>query len=391
MGRKKVKNATTNTTSKNTNASHSTIVEYDTQSSDTVSDTHNASSALSYMFAQSAKYFMKKESYISKTNTETEITESNVIETIEEELPETGVSKSIKNNTKQAKLSISTNKNMIKETNTNKNEQADVSKEPVTEIKKRKRRKSADEENNEKSEHANANAESNTVNDINQDKSFRTIFVGNVSIEATSKAIKSFFSSCGKVESVRLRSLPIAGCKIDQSGNQNLMKKVCANKKILKSTSEGGRNTCNAYVTFVTKESFRKAIKEMHGKEFMGRKLRVDSETLSIDPRRTIYVGNLPFNLDDDELWNFFELKLSEEDNDGAIDEKTGKPKQKKAKKRKLKNLVENMRIIRDNETGKTQGFGYVLLKNPTIAGKALRLNGSKFQRRRALRIENLW
>jgi nucleolar protein 12 len=74
---------------------------------------------------------------------------------------------------------------------------------------------------------------------------------------ATVKDVKKFFARCGKVESVRLRSLPVAGCKINQHGNQKLVKKVCANKKIL---SENGES-CNAYVVFDSIEDVMKAIK----------------------------------------------------------------------------------------------------------------------------------
>lgn len=87
-------------------------------------------------------------------------------------------------------------------------------------------------------------------------KSLRTIFVGNVSLEATEKDVMRHFSPCGKVESVRLRNMPVAGCKVGQAGNQKLVMKVCANKKIFTEKGE----TCNAYVVFASEASIPAAL-----------------------------------------------------------------------------------------------------------------------------------
>ena len=92
---------------------------------------------------------------------------------------------------------------------------------------------------------------------VDDEKARRTVFVGNVSLEAAPKAIKKHFSGCGEVESVRLRYLPVAGCAVDEAGNQKLMMKVCAIKKILTKA----KDTCNAYVTFVDEGSVEAALK----------------------------------------------------------------------------------------------------------------------------------
>ncbi|RHZ12468.1 hypothetical protein DYB26_004063, partial [Aphanomyces astaci] len=147
----------------------------------------------------------------------------------------------------------------------------------------------------------------------------RTIFVGNVSLEATAADVKKFFASCGKVESVRLRSVPVAGCKVDQNGKQNLVKKVCVNKKLFVQ----GRDSCNAY-------------------EFFNKVLRVDRKAVSMDAKRSVFVGNLAFNATDDDVRSHFD-KVLREDADTAA--------------------VESVRIIRDKVTHLGKGFGYVLFK----------------------------
>ncbi|RLO04416.1 hypothetical protein DYB28_002377 [Aphanomyces astaci] len=166
----------------------------------------------------------------------------------------------------------------------------------------------------------------------------RTIFVGNVSLEATAADVKKFFASCGKVESVRLRSVPVAGCKVDQNGKQNLVKKVCVNKKLFVQ----GRDSCNAY-------------------EFFNKVLRVDRKAVSMDAKRSVFVGNLAFNATDDDVRSHFD-KVLREDADTAA--------------------VESVRIIRDKVTHLGKGFGYVLFKDLSTAAKALSLHGSKMGKR---------
>lgn len=195
----------------------------------------------------------------------------------------------------------------------------------------------------------------------NTDKSDRTVFVGNVSLDATQKDISKHFSSCGKVETVRLRFMPIAGCAVDQAGNQKLMMKVCANKKILNTS----KDNCNAYVTFAKPESVANALK-LNSSTLLLKKIRVDRETPVIDPRRSVFVGNLPFKMTDEKVWAFFEKQLKSDEDES---------------------VVENVRLIRDRESNLGKGFGYVLLKSASLAAKALGLNESKLDNR-AIRVQ---
>ncbi|OQS04672.1 hypothetical protein THRCLA_03115 [Thraustotheca clavata] len=195
--------------------------------------------------------------------------------------------------------------------------------------------------------------------EADDERAHRTIFVGNVSLDATVDDLKKFFSSCGKVESARLRSLPVAGCAVDQNGKQNLVKKVCANKKIFVE----GRDNCNAYVVFASEESIEKAL-ALNGSEFHEKFIRVDRKVMTKDPKRTVFVGNVAFTATEDEIRNHFEANIEKDDEDEGS------------------NLVESVRIIRDKESHLGKGFCYVLLKDVPTATKALKLDGSKIGKR---------
>lgn len=59
--------------------------------------------------------------------------------------------------------------------------------------------------------------------------------------------------SGGVADSIRLRSIAVVGTKIDQHGNQSLVKKVSANKKLFATEV---KDTCNAYVVFKVRPPF---------------------------------------------------------------------------------------------------------------------------------------
>ncbi|RYG68831.1 hypothetical protein EON64_04235 [archaeon] len=131
-----------------------------------------------------------------------------------------------------------------------------------------------------------------------------TLFVGNVALTAaTTKVLKRIFSPFGEIQSIRIRSLPIAGTKVDEAGNQNLVKKVCAQKLIL-GTQKG---SANAYIKFAEQGSIAKAMKEIDNTVVEGRHLRVDKLPPSLlDNQTTVFVGNLPRLADEEELRDFF-------------------------------------------------------------------------------------
>uniref|UniRef100_A0AAV1U241 RRM domain-containing protein n=1 Tax=Peronospora matthiolae TaxID=2874970 RepID=A0AAV1U241_9STRA len=192
-------------------------------------------------------------------------------------------------------------------------------------------------------------------NKVEDEKARRTVFVGNVSLAATQKEIKKHFSACGKVECVRLRQLPVAGCAVDQAGNQKLMMKVCAIKKILTKA----KDTCNAYVTFVEEDSVEAALK-LNGTTFAQKQIRVDRSEVAVDARRSVFIGNVPFTCTDDQMLHFFLRRLRTKEEPSPI---------------------ENVRLVRDRESGLGKGFGYLLLKNQALVAKTLTLRDLKMEK----------
>ena len=152
----------------------------------------------------------------------------------------------------------------------------------------------------------------------------RTVFVGNIPSTSTKKQILRMFKTCGKVESVRLRSLHIKEGK--------LPKKVAVRRQ--KQLTE--ESTFNAYVVFSSEEEAEKSLK-LNGTLLNGRHLRVDlvakkESTKLKETHLSIFVGNLPFTADEEKLRSCFS---------DCGD-------------------VESVRIIRDAKTGIGKGFGFV-------------------------------
>lgn len=136
------------------------------------------------------------------------------------------------------------------------------------------------------------------VDNNQDDKTNKTIFVGNIPIEETVKSITKYFEEFGEIESVRLRSLPIAGTAIDDKGNQTLVKKVCAfNKKF-----GDQKSSLNAYVVFKTVESANKSLLA-NNRLIQDRHIRVDhSNPTQFDHKKTVFIGSLPYYVDEEKL-----------------------------------------------------------------------------------------
>jgi nucleolar protein 12 len=198
------------------------------------------------------------------------------------------------------------------------------------------------------------------------DKNSRTIFLGNVPITEDVKSITKFCSEYGEVESVRLRSVPVAGTAVDESGNQNLVKKICVNTK--KFGAQKG--SLNAYVVFKKKESLAKALKANNRliggeKDKGGRHLRVDlMKPTLFPPARSVFIGALPHYADEEEVRNHFAKVLANGQDD-----------------------IENIRLVRDAETMVGKGIGYILFANKDAVFKALTLHGKKYHKRWELRV----
>jgi nucleolar protein 12 len=96
------------------------------------------------------------------------------------------------------------------------------------------------------------------------------------------------------------------------------------------------------------------------------KKIRVDRSEPVIDAKRSVFVGNVSFKCTDEQMRQFFTKRLRTEEEPEPI---------------------ENVRLIRDRESGLGKGFGYLLLKTPALVAKALALRDLKMETRE-LRVQ---
>lgn len=187
-----------------------------------------------------------------------------------------------------------------------------------------------------------------------------TLFVGNIPITESVKSITKLFSKYGEVLSVRMRSVPTAGAKVDDAGNQNLVKKVCVNSG--KFGEQKG--SYNAYVVFKEESSIAEALK-VNNTKLGDRHIRVDREKPSLfDTKCTVFLGGLPHYADEEELREHFAKALPNGQKD-----------------------IVGVRIVRDPATLVGKGFGYLLLADRDAVGKALTLHQATYKKRWDLRV----
>ncbi|KAJ2941628.1 hypothetical protein O0L34_g14684 [Tuta absoluta] len=151
----------------------------------------------------------------------------------------------------------------------------------------------------------------------------RTLFVGNVPFsKKVKKEIKKVFDKYGVIETVRIRNVPVKDARMTP--------KVAA----IKNELHPERTTVNVYIRFDRASAVAAALAE-NNTVFNNYHLRVtrsDSAGKEHDPNKAVFVGNMPFNIEDETLRAKFES--------------CGE--------------IESVRIVRDNKTGAGKGFGYV-------------------------------
>ncbi|KAJ9084530.1 Nucleolar protein 12 [Entomophthora muscae] len=187
----------------------------------------------------------------------------------------------------------------------------------------------------------------------------RTLFVGNVSLEAIEKVypllikidfskegkkiFTAYFSKFGKVQSVRFRSLAFE-------------KQTNRKAAFIKKEFHPKRTIVNAYVVFETKEAALKSLKA-NATVLFNKHLRVDSvgnEEKDYPKKSSVFIGNIPLDIEEEDIWQHFE--------------KCGK--------------VCGVRVVRDKSTNLGKGFGYVLFESPSSVQLALNLAGSSLAKR---------
>ena len=158
-------------------------------------------------------------------------------------------------------------------------------------------------------------------------------------------------------------NVPVA-VALPPASYQNMMRKVCANTGKIQ-TDAKSKKSAQGYVVFANVESVEKAL-VMNNTEYESHTIRVDRAEPTVEPSRSVFVGNLPYGADEETLRDHFSNALS---NGEDLNEGEGC-------------AISGVRIIRDKETQKCKGFGYVTLRDATLVGNALRAHGTKYMKR---------
>ncbi|GKV10674.1 hypothetical protein SLEP1_g22004 [Rubroshorea leprosula] len=195
-----------------------------------------------------------------------------------------------------------------------------------------------------------------------ENKLLRTVFVGNLPLNVKKKMLMKEFSKFGEVESVRIRSVPLADTKKPRKG-AIMQKKI--NEKA---------DSVHAYVVFKTEQSAEASL--AHNMAVVaGNHIRVDracpprkklkgENALLYDNKRTVFVGNLPFDVKDEEIYQLF------------------------CSINNLESSIEAVRVIRDPQFGMGKGIAYVLFKTREAANLVLKKRTLKL-RDRELRLSH--
>ncbi|GAN07362.1 conserved hypothetical protein [Mucor ambiguus] len=162
-----------------------------------------------------------------------------------------------------------------------------------------------------------------------------TVWVGQLSYEATSDDVREHFKSCGEITDVRLRLDP-----------------------------QTGRSRGFAHIDF-TEEAGKTAAMELDGTEFMGRTIKVDNATpatprvkdTNFGPKsNTVFMANLSHSLNEDDIRAAFE---------------------------KFGTIIGDIRLPFNRETGKIRGIAYVEFETDGQAEAAVKgMNGVSIEGR---------
>lgn len=161
--------------------------------------------------------------------------------------------------------------------------------------------------------------------------------MGNVSIETEKKSLIKYFKQFGKIEKLWFRSLPT---------DPNI--KITRRAKAITGKNIEGCTNKNCYILYAEKSAIKKAIDGANNKVFENKHLHVTSGNhIERDFKTTIFVGNLPYSSDEEEIRDFFS--------------KVGK--------------VEYVWVIRDKMTFQSHGFCYVKFQEKDSVSKALEIS----------------
>ncbi|KAK2994194.1 hypothetical protein RJ640_017814 [Escallonia rubra] len=204
-----------------------------------------------------------------------------------------------------------------------------------------------------------------------EDKLSRTVFVGNLPLKVKKKALLKEFTQFGEVESVRIRSVPILNVGAFYFV---LESKTPRKGAIMKKQINEAVDSVHAYIVFKTEESAQASLS--HNMAVVGgNHIRVDracpprkklkgEDALLYDNKRTVFMGNLPFDVKDEEIYQLFS---------GIKTPDSG---------------IEAVRVVRDPGTSVGKGIAYVLFKTRDAANSVVKRRSLKI-RDRELRLSH--
>ncbi|XP_059481104.1 RNA-binding protein 34 isoform X2 [Neocloeon triangulifer] len=171
------------------------------------------------------------------------------------------------------------------------------------------------------------------------ERNSRTIFVGNLPKDFDAAKIKQMFKKCGPVDTLRIRCAPVADPRVP--------KKVA----VIKKDFHESRSSISAFVVFKSEDTVPNAL-ALNGSIVQGHHIRVDTavKQKKFETNRAVFLGNLPFGVEDEKLWDTF----------SSCGE------------------IESVHIIRDKRTGLGKGIGYVNFKKSDAVELALMKNEIK-------------
>ncbi|XP_058074883.1 nucleolar protein 12 [Magnolia sinica] len=184
----------------------------------------------------------------------------------------------------------------------------------------------------------------------------RTVFVGNLPLKVKKKVLLRDFGQFGEVESVRIRSVPIVDSKIPRKG------------AIIKGKFNDSADSVHAYIVFKDEQSAQAALS--HNMAKLGENhIRVDracpprkklkgENALLYDNKRTLFVGNLPFDVKDEELYQLF------------------------CGVNHMESSIEAIRVIRDPHSSVGKGIAYVMFKTREAANTIVKKKNFKLRDR---------
>ena len=242
------------------------------------------------------------------------------------------------------------------------------------------------------SENASTSTSSKKSEEEMKEELKRTIFVGNVPTKTKPKELVAFFKELmgskakhAEVVSARIRSVPLKKNADEKDAKVPIRAKILGslgkkkNKENNGAINEASKSGCTAYIVWKREKDCERAVKKGNMQKFKGHTLRVDfaakssqkkgggagtgddGSGVNYDRTKSVFVGNLPFDVSDEEVIEIFT---------------------KNKEYKELKTELEAVRVVRDKTTRTGKGIAFVLFKSVKAARTALLLDGFEMGKR---------